>query len=69
MNSPALLKASIFVVSPPLIFLSQLFVHLLVLIVGFVLSVPCTGAFEFCMFREIVCVFGALFAIERNSFS
>lgn len=62
-DSPDPLKASTFVVVPLLIFLSQLFVHLLVLFVGFVLSAPCTGASEFCKSHGIVCVSAAPFAV------
>jgi hypothetical protein len=61
--SPDPLKASIFVVAPPSTSLSQLFVHLLVLFVGFVPSAPCTGAFVSCTFLGKLCVFGAPFAV------
>lgn len=67
-NSPDHLKALIFVVVPPLIFLSQLFVHLLVLFVGFVLSAPCIDGSAFCMFRGTACVSGAPFAVNKNNF-
>lgn len=63
-HSPGLLEALIFVVVPPLISLSQLFVHLLVLSAGFVLSKLYIGAFESCMSHGIVCEFEVLFAVK-----
>jgi hypothetical protein len=53
---------SIFVVVPPLVSLSQLFVHLLVLSVEFVLSMPYIGEFEFYTSRGTLCESEALFA-------
>jgi hypothetical protein len=64
--SPGLLEALIFVVVPPLISLSQLFVHLLVLSVGFVLLMLYIGAFESCTFRGIVCESEVLFAVSEK---
>jgi hypothetical protein len=65
--SPGLLEALIFVVVPPLISLSQLFVHLLVLSVGFVLLMLYIGAFESCTSREIVCESEVLFAVNEKN--
>jgi hypothetical protein len=63
---PDPLKASIYVVVPPLVSLSQLFVHLLVLSVEFVPSMPCIGVFEFCMSHGTVYEFEVLFATGTN---
>jgi hypothetical protein len=60
---PDHLKALIFVVVPPLISLSQLFVHLLVLFEEFVLSMLYIGEFESCTFHGTAYVFEALFAV------